>query len=241
MSLAVVPNKDQTEALVSLILGGDLSKLKPEEKTAYYIKVCNSVGLNPYTKPFDYMNFQGREILYANKGCAEQLRGIHGISIETITPAKIGDLYVVTATGTMPDGRKDSSIGAINVATAKGEALANAMMKAETKAKRRLSLSMVGLGNLPDESELEDMRAVEGAAKAKTVETMVAQVGPPKAVEYVVPSGPYSGFKLADIASDELAAYIADKEDWARKNKKTISGDMKDFLERAKAHLKGEP
>jgi hypothetical protein len=51
-------------------------------------------------------------------------------------------------------GREDESTGAVTVGDLKGDALVNALMKAETKAKRRVTLSIAGLGWL-DETELE--------------------------------------------------------------------------------------
>jgi hypothetical protein len=61
---------------------------------------------------------------------------------------------VVTAEATDRTGRTDSSIGAVSIAGLKGEAKANALMKAETKARRRVTLALCGLGVL-DESEIE--------------------------------------------------------------------------------------
>ena len=48
------------------------------------------------------------------------------------------------------------------IAGLKGDALANGLMKAETKAKRRCTLSLCGLGML-DESEIE---TIPGAVRA---------------------------------------------------------------------------
>ena len=42
-----------------------------------------------------------------------------------------------------------------------GESRANAIMKATTKAKRRVTLSICGLGGMPDESELDTMPGVQ--------------------------------------------------------------------------------
>ena len=50
--------------------------------------------------------------------------------------------------------RMTESTGAVSIAGLKGEAKANAMMKAETKAKRRAVLSLVGLSML-DSTEVE--------------------------------------------------------------------------------------
>lgn len=145
----------------SVLIGGDLAKLRPEERTAYYLRVCESVGLNPLTKPFEYLRLNGREVLYATRACTDQLRQIHGVSIKITARERIDDVYVVTASATDRTGRVDESTGAVVVGTLKGEALANALMKAETKAKRRVTLCICGLGML-DESELDTIRDVSG-------------------------------------------------------------------------------
>ncbi len=67
----------------------------------------------------------------------------------------IDDLYIVKARATMPDGRTDEALGAVPLGSSvKGETRANAIMKGETKAKRRVTLSICGLGVL-DETEAE--------------------------------------------------------------------------------------
>ena len=100
-----------------------------------------------------------KEILYAKKDATEQLRFIHGISIDPkgFTREVIEGVYVVTAPASMPNGRTDVSTGAVPIDGLKGEDRANAMMKAETKAKRRVTLSICGLGML-DETEVETIR-----------------------------------------------------------------------------------
>lgn len=157
---AVAPNKAQDGAAVieRVVIEGDLSKLSPAERVAYYRRVCESLGLNPYTKPFDYIVLNGKLTLYARKDATEQLRKLHGVSITIVAREWLQDLgvYAVTARATTPDGRTDEAIGAVHVAGLKGESLANALMKAETKAKRRVTLSICGLGWL-DETEVSDI------------------------------------------------------------------------------------
>jgi len=140
----------------SVLMKGDLSALNPAQKLEYYSKVCESVGLNPLTKPFEYMRLSNKEVLYATKGATEQLRNIHKISIKVVAREKIEDVYVVTAEAMGADGRCDSATGAVAIAGLKGESLANAFMKAETKAKRRVTLSICGL-NMLDETEVESI------------------------------------------------------------------------------------
>lgn len=138
----------------SALLQGDLSKLSPDQRTTYYLKVCESVGLNPFTKPFDYLSLSGKTVLYAKRDATDQLRKIHGVSLRITDRQTTEGVYVVTASATDKAGRIDESTGAVTVAGLKGDALANALMKAETKAKRRVTLSICGLGML-DETETE--------------------------------------------------------------------------------------
>lgn len=150
-----------------VLLHGNLAGLSPEQKNSYYLEVCKIVGLNPLTKPFDFITFQGKEVMYANKGCGEQLRMVHKIGLRIVAREKIDDIYVVTSDAVTPDGRTDSSTGAVNIKGLYGDNLANAMMKAETKAKRRVTLSICGL-NMLDETEVE---TIPGAYKANANET----------------------------------------------------------------------
>ena len=147
---------NQAAVLEQVVIQGDLSKLSPAERVAYYKAVCESVGLNPLTKPFDYINLNGRLTLYAKRDAADQLRKIHGISITKLERDYQDDIYVVTAYGQDKTGRVDSATGAVAIAGLRGEAKANAIMKAETKAKRRLTLSLAGLGWL-DETEVDSI------------------------------------------------------------------------------------
>lgn len=150
----------------NVLINGDLKALTPEERVQYYNKVCDSLGLNALTRPLEYVTLNGKLTLYARKDATDQLRRIHKVSIDSVTVSSVGDLYVVVANGSCGE-RKDSATGVINVKSLSGEALANAMMKAETKAKRRLTLSICGLGLL-DEMEIDD--AHNQAAHEKIVE-----------------------------------------------------------------------
>ena len=44
--------------LFDLLVQGDLSKLSDDQKVEYYRRVCESLGLNPLTRPFEYLTFQ---------------------------------------------------------------------------------------------------------------------------------------------------------------------------------------
>lgn len=149
-----------TAAISRLILSGDISKLNDAERVQYVHALCEATNLDIKFQPFQLLNLQGRQIVYATKAATEQLRKLHGISLEIVNTNVINDVFVVTARASMANGRTDTSTGAVNIANLKGDALANALMKAETKAKRRVTLSICGLGML-DESEIETIPAAQ--------------------------------------------------------------------------------
>jgi len=151
---------EQDDVLERVIAGGDLSRLKPAERMQYYRAVCESLGLNPLTQPFQYIKLNGRLTLYATRGAADQLRKRDGVSVEITGRDTVNGVYVVTARARDRDGRVDESTGAVSIERLQGDALANALMKAETKAKRRVTLSIVGLGWL-DETELSTIPTAE--------------------------------------------------------------------------------
>ena len=138
-----------------VIVAGDLTRLSPAERVSYYVTVCRSVGLNPLTEPFKYIQLNGKLTLYSTKNCTDQLRAIHQVSVESLRrETDASGIHVVTATVKTPAGRLDEDIGAVSIKGLQGENLANALMKATTKAKRRATLSICGL-SFVDESELE--------------------------------------------------------------------------------------
>lgn len=157
MTQAVAETRPEDLAAVveSVVIQGDLAKLQPAERVSYYRSVCESLGLNPLTKPFEYLMLNNRLTLYARKDATDQLRASRAISVEISAREFLQDagLYVVTAKAVGKDGRTDESVGAVSVKGLQGENLANALMKAETKAKRRVTLSVAGLGWL-DETEV---------------------------------------------------------------------------------------
>jgi hypothetical protein len=139
-----------------VLVTGDLKSLTPEQRTSYYQKVCASLGLNPLTKPFDYLVLNNKLVLYANRNCAEQLRRVYGVSITDLCHQVSDGIVTMIVKGRDAQGREDVASASVVISNLKGEALANAYMKAETKAKRRLTLSMCGLGML-DETEVESI------------------------------------------------------------------------------------
>lgn len=159
MSNEIAKVKDYGAVLEKVIINNDLGALSSVEKVEHIKRVCESIGLNPLTKPIQLIKFQGKEVMYFTREATDQLRKIHNVSIAKLEKefTANNDTYIVTAYAETPDGRKDASTGAINLKGLIGDALCNALMKAESKAKRRATLSICGLGFAMDESETDTL------------------------------------------------------------------------------------
>ena len=99
-------------------------------------------------------------MLYAGKEATDGVRANRSISITRLEREQSEETYDVTAYAADATGRIDAAIGSVSIKGLHGEALSNAKMKAETKAKRRVTLSISGLGML---DELE-VGSIPGAA-----------------------------------------------------------------------------
>jgi hypothetical protein len=158
-ALATVIEEPTGELLqiYNLIVNGDLSRLKPDQRLTYYQHVCKGLGLNPATKPLEFITLKGKMVLYALKEAAVQLARRDAVSVIIVSREKINDegIFEVTCRASTLDGRVTDEVGSVPFsAKLTGEDAANARMKAVTKAKRRAILSHCGLGML-DETEIE--------------------------------------------------------------------------------------
>ena len=158
MTLQTTNNADAI--LEKVVIEGDLSQLSPTERLSYYRSVCESLGLNPLTRPFEYLKLSGKLVLYAKKDAAEQLSAKHHISLELLSAETIGDVRIVTYRAHEPGGRFVDATGVVTIGNLRGDNLANALMKCETKARRRSTLAIVGLGWL-DETETETIQGAQ--------------------------------------------------------------------------------
>ena len=202
-------------ALTKALAVHDFKSLTDADRLAWVGAVCRATGVNPLGKVIDWITLQGKLVPYANKSFTDQLRQVRGISIKIVGQTHANGTYIVTVEATDKDGRTDSDVGAVALPEgAKGESLAMAIMKATTKAKRRVTLSMGGMGFVPmDESEVEDAHVVERANVEvidrpnlnKVVEDQIAASPAPEVVvkaavtEPKVPGVPKPTDKIEDI------------------------------------------
>lgn len=213
--------EDKLAIFEDVLISGDLSQLNPDQRVAYYNKTCESLKLNPLTRPFEYIRLNGKLTLYAKRDCTDQLRKNYGVSIKIIDRTKIDDIFMVTAEAALPSGRLDASIGAVSIAGLRGEAYANALMKAETKAKRRVTLSICGLGLL-DETEADSIsHSHQNESSPKTQQPTLLSNQEPKPQVKVYNSDGH----ITEAQQKRLFA-IAMKNGWTKDSLKSYLKDV---------------
>lgn len=148
-----------TGVVESVLISGDLSKLTSKQRVDYYQNLCKSLNLNPLSRPFDYVTLKGKLTLYAKKDATDQIRRTLDISQKFLAKRYDKDtgIYEVGVESRLPNGRTDEATAFLHIGGYKGEELANALMKCETKAKRRGTLAIAGLGFM-DETEVSDVK-----------------------------------------------------------------------------------
>jgi hypothetical protein len=192
-----IPSTVTDSAIDDLIQRGDFSALTMRERSIFCYNLAKRLGLDPLTKPFDFIVLNNKYTLYANRTCSDQLRQIHKITSTVLYegPLMLGaevknDVYCVRVKVTNPEGRTEEAIGCIGITNKKDEELGNAIMKCHTKALRRGTLAFCGLG-LPDELEVESIapKGLEGGVGSpRRVE--VAQLSPGSPQESFIEANP---------------------------------------------------
>lgn len=206
--IAPVSQLPSANAIESVLIKGDLSKLNEQQRTEYYMRLCQSIGLNPMTQPFQYLTLNGKLVLYARRDCADQLRKINGISIEIVSQDKSDGLLSIHVRAKDRDGRQDEDLGVVSYPdTLKGEMAANAILKAVTKAKRRVTLSLSGLGFL-DETEVADIP--QDAKRQNPHITKPEDVI--EAIEYDQDGNPVDNIPLGDASIERMSKAMAKPE-----------------------------
>jgi hypothetical protein len=166
-----------SDSLERVLIIGDLKDLSAEQRVEYARAMAKSLGLNIITRPFDYILFREfdggpeRLELYLNARGAAQLRKIHRIGIiPGSLKREIHDEHCMVMVDVKDGwGTTDSATGSLSLYKWKnkekvpllGREWDNAIMKCETKAKRRATLSICGLAML-DDSQLDTMLVIGG-------------------------------------------------------------------------------
>lgn len=174
--IATLPTSQPAELsqdiVEALVLDGDLGKMRPAQRVAYYVHRCRMLGIDPGEQPFQLIKLNGKLTLYATKTCANALTRANRLSVEIKRTTFEGSLVIVEARASDPSGRFADDVGVIDL-DKESLSKANALMKCATKAKRRAILALVGLGLL-DVSEVEDIR---GAQQVR-IDVGTGEIGP---------------------------------------------------------------
>ena len=191
----------------SIVLRGDLSGLNEDQKKQYYLYRCRQVGLDPAAKPFDLLTLNGKQILYANAGATQQLCALHKLSTQITHRERVDGIYIVSVRCTGADGRVSENQGAVDVGNLVGERLANAILKATTKAIRRSVLAHCGLGML-DETEVETI------PQARVEPMVVTETPAPITVEKKPEPAATTGIAFMLPNTDEAYKFYANDEEF---------------------------
>ena len=178
-------NAPDMSAVETALVANDLSKLNSDQRMTFIKALCDQSRISYLGQPFQYLLLNGKVTLYTTKNCTDQLRAVHNISIKIVAREKHDGIYIVTARAELPNGRQDESTGAVWIQKASGHDLANALMKAETKAKRRVTLSLMGIGYM-DESELESVKDAKRLTEAEVEELSKKSQSPEEDVAKIV-------------------------------------------------------
>lgn len=181
---AAVHHHVSVDVMRQFVMDGDLSKIAPAMRPDLIMALNRHLGLDPIERAFMVFNDGKKTVLYATRACTSALCRERRISrkVTSLEERVIAGqpMIIATARATLEEtGRYDESTGVVPVMQAEVEwtegrdgkrhknvvgwrmpdptEAANLPMKAETKAKRRAVLDLVGLG-MPDESELEGIR-----------------------------------------------------------------------------------
>ncbi|MHC5779208.1 hypothetical protein [Nostoc sp.] len=109
-NLPAMSHSALAEIAESALIQGDLRGMTPAQRIEYYLQLCQSVGLNPLTKPFIYVEMKGKLVLYPRKEAANQLAKNHGISFSEPKVDVTQELITVTVSVRDCSGRTDSDM-----------------------------------------------------------------------------------------------------------------------------------
>ena len=131
--------------------GKDTGSLTAQQRAGYVTALCRALRLNPLTNPVQFIRLNGKEVLYVTRTATDQLAALHGLNRRTVRGPEIVDIAgtkiaLCTVEATLPNGRSETATATLPVSDP-----AMLYMKCETKAKRRATLAILGLGLLAEE------------------------------------------------------------------------------------------
>lgn len=199
------------DALLSAVAAGkDTRQLTGAQRRALLASLHHQLGLNPLSGAVMFLLTNGRETLYVKKEGTDQIarrekltrETLKGPCVETMEGVKVVICQVCVK---HPDGRAETCTATLPFSAG---GLVNDLMKVETKAKRRATLSLCGLGMLAE----DEIETIPGArtVPADVLDEVPAERDPEREAiqaEAAPPSAP-----LTSPALDEFYARVAEIE-----------------------------
>ncbi len=159
----------------------NLNNLNEEEKKVYYLRACEYFNLPPelnllYLGWMESGDGTRNLVLAATKGATDIIRGRQGITTVDLKMENMFGCVNFTAVGQNGKGRIERAIGSCSVEGLRGRALEVAIMTAQTRATRRMTLQFLG-GGLLDETEFEE-KAIKNAPPLVEVAPQIPPIQP---------------------------------------------------------------
>jgi len=147
---------DAEPAVMEQLIRGDVSSVPREALLRYIFLFCERVGISPLAVPFSLVKTQGGMRLVANRNFYDAVASKFSVSRECVAEGFFEGtkLYFTRYRATTPDGRATEDMALVDTAGLNGNDLANAIMKAHTKGRNRVTRAHLGFP-FPDESEAE--------------------------------------------------------------------------------------
>lgn len=164
---------------------GDPRGMSDVERARYVRDLCKLLRLNPLTRPVQFLSLSGREVLYVTRTATDQLAAMHSLNRETLEGPEVRVIEGVKVVYckvkcTLPTGRFETA-----VATFLLKSPADDLMKAETKAKRRGTLAILGLGVLAE----DEAESIPGGRKVDERPRDFRTPTPPNGTPTALPPG----------------------------------------------------
>ena len=172
---------DAEPEVIEQLIRGDVSSVPREALLRYVFTFCERVGISPLAVPFSLMKTQQGMQLVANRNFYDAVASKYSVSRECVGEGFFEGtkLYFTRYRATTPDGRVTEDMALVDTAGLNGKDLANAIMKAHTKGRNRVTRAHLGFP-FPDETEAE---TVPGASVVSIEEMPNGDNGEPPAPE----------------------------------------------------------
>ncbi len=183
MSEELIKQNNEVSAAVMnrFLQTGDVKPFNEVDKLKIMHGICERLGVDPVARPLELLEFNGKQVWYLSATGCEMIAAKWNMSFEIVKHEinKDEGLVECIMRGTVPQtGRKDEATAFVQCAkkNLKGEIeqffgldMANARMKCETKARRRLIKRLAGLDYIDE----DDLKEIQKQTKTETMTSLI--------------------------------------------------------------------